>query len=68
MSSPKNRIRESFALIGRARKAGIDAPRRHLVNVTVFIILALILIVYVGDQSSADRAAVESYLAKKYSL
>jgi hypothetical protein len=25
-------------------------------------------IVYVGDQSAADRAAVENYLAKKYSL
>jgi phospholipid/cholesterol/gamma-HCH transport system substrate-binding protein len=36
-----------IAYIRQTRRAGIDAPQRHLINVTVFLILASILIVYI---------------------
>jgi virulence factor Mce-like protein len=48
MSSMKTRIRQSMAVIGKARKAGIDAPKRHIINVSVFMGLSAILIVYVA--------------------
>ena len=36
-----------IAYFRQTRRAGIDAPQRHLINLTVFLILAAILVVYI---------------------